>query len=338
MRLLFFVCLSLAAQERPTLVLSNAEAQVAVDLLGGSIVRFQFNDQKLNPLVWANTGPVTEARAMSHFLCLDRWGQPSDAELKNGMFFHGEATHVKWEVVSSTSNMALLRASLPMAGLSVERAMGLVGPVLSVTETVTNTNKLGRVYNMVQHPSLGPPFLDETTVVDSNARRGFMQSSPLPNPEDPAVVWPQALKDGIPVDLRHLKDDPMPNVVSFVIDDERGWVTAVSKGLLIGYTWLTSDYPWLNIWRHVQDGKPLARGIEFGTTGLHQPFPILVKKGRIFDRPLLDYLDAGESRTRMYSAFLMKAPAGYRGVQKLEILNGKIVVHERETNRTASVP
>ena len=64
--------------------------------------------------------------------------------------------------------------------------------VFTVSETVTNRNKLGRIYNMVQHATIGPPFLDETTVVDSNAERGFMQSSPLPNPEQLEIRWPQA--------------------------------------------------------------------------------------------------------------------------------------------------
>jgi hypothetical protein len=189
-----------------------------------------------------------------------------------------------------------------------------------VQETVTNENKLGRVYNMVQHPTIGPPFLDEDVLVDTNARQGFMQSSPLPNPERPEIVWPMALQDAKPVDLRRLTDDPLPNVCSFVIDQDLGWVTATSptQGLVLGYIWRTSDYPWLNIWRHVADGKPLACGLEFGTTGLHQPFPALVRKGRIFGRPLLDYLDAGESRTRGYIAFQATAPADFAGVGALE--------------------
>ena len=69
---------------------------------------------------------------------------------------------------------------------------------------MSNRNKLGRIYNMVQHATIGPPFLDETTVVDSNAQRGFMQSNPMPNPEQPETLWPEARKEGQPVDLRHL--------------------------------------------------------------------------------------------------------------------------------------
>jgi hypothetical protein len=325
-----------AAQGRPLAKLSNAQASVTVDLLGGSIVGFQLGANGVNPLVWANDPKPGEAKPMSHFLCLDRWGQPSQAELANGMPFHGEVTRVEWKDTGQGS----MSARLPMAGLRVQRTMRMLdGVAFRVDETVTNENKLGRVYNMVQHPTIGPPFLDERVMVDSNARQGFMQSSPLPNPEVPQIAWPMALKDAQPVDLRRLTDDPLPNVCSFVIDEDLGWVTAFSPThrLVIGYVWRRSDYPWLNIWRHVQDGKPLARGLEFGTTGLHQPFPTLVKKGSIFGRPLLDYLDAGESKTRSYVAFLAEAPEDFAGVGAV-VTEPRLSLRERGGTRTVEVP
>ena len=36
-------------------------------------------------------------------------------------------------------------------------------------------------------------------------------------------------------------------------------------------------------------------------------------KGRIFDLPLYQYLDAGESVTRAYSLFLLRTPSGFEG-------------------------
>ena len=326
---------------RPAVVLEGTVAQVAIDLGGGSIVSFQFLDQKLNPLVWAPAGDQSSNRPLSHFLCLDRWGQPSEAELKNGMFFHGEATRVEWKVLSASKTQAEMSAYLPMAGLEVRRQIKLADreAALTVSETVTNRNKLGRVYNMVQHPTIGPPFLDESTVVDSNGRRGFMQSSPMPNPEEPAVWWPQALKDGQSVNMRRLIDDPDPNVVSYVVDEPQGWATAANagKGLLIGYVWRTDEYPWLNMWRHVENGKPAARGLEFGTTGLHQPFGVLVKKSRIFGRPIFAYLDAGESVTRSYTAFLVKIPKAYTGVNRVTSAEGTLTIHPRGGGKPLSV-
>ena len=339
---LFTVRAATLVDGRESVVLEGEKAAVVVDLGGGSIVRFQLNESPLNPLQWNNPGPAGEPRPMSHFLCLDRWGAPSKAEEANGMPFHGEATRVRWTVLRENgraggARQAEMAAWLPLAGLEVKRRIQLAAKhaLLTVTEQVTNNNKLGRVYNMVQHPTIGPPFLDPTTVVDANARKGFMQSSPLPNPEEPAVYWPQALRDGQPVNLRNLTDNPDPNVVSFVIDEEYGWVTAAnaSRGLLLGYLWKKSDYPWLNIWRHVEDGKPLARGLEFGTTGLHQPFEVLLEKGRIFGRPLHAYLDAGQSATRSYAAFLLAIPSDYQGVAEVRYEDGRITVQEKTRGR-----
>jgi hypothetical protein len=232
-------------------------------------------------------------------------------------------------------------ATLPMAGLEIRRTVRLsqASAVARVSETVTNRNKLGRVYNMVQHATIGPPFLDESTVVDSNGGRGLMQSSPLPDPEKIEVHWPEATLNGRPVDLRRLTTEPNPNVVSFVIEGEFGWVAATNaaKGLLLGYIWRTADYPWLNIWRHVQGGKPLARGLEFGTTGLHQPFKVLAAKPRIFDRPTFTYLDAGESVTRSYASFLTKVPSDFQGVASVVYRGGQLVIRERGSAREVTV-
>ena len=324
---------------RRTVRLETKAATLVIDLGGGSIVDFHLGSGGLNPLRWLAPDDADKAfRPMAHFLCLDRWGPPTAAELQNGMPFHGEASRVEWKQAGAIERdggriVAAMGASLPLAGLEVRRTVGLSESTsfFTVSETVTNRNKLGRIYNMVQHATIGPPFLDETTVVDSNAGRGFMQSSPLPNPEQLEIRWPQATKDSKPVDLRRLTTDADPNVTSFVIDGDLGWVTATNpaRELVVGYIFRTADYPWLNIWRHVQNGKPLARGLEFGTTGLHQPFPVLIGKPRIFGRPTFTYLDAGESATRSYSAFLMKVAGDFAGVDRIEYREGKIVVHER---------
>jgi hypothetical protein len=333
---------------RPSVVLESPAAKLVVDLGGGSIVDFHLAAGGLNPLRWIGPGDENAAlRPMAHFLCLDRWGQPSEAELRNGMPFHGEAARVRWREFDAPEPrdgriLAAMGATLPMAGLDVRRTIRLSeeAALFSVSETVSNRNKLGRVYNMVQHATIGPPFLDETTVVDSNAQRGLMQSSPLPNPEQPEIQWPQASKQGQPVDLRHLTSDPDPNVVSFVVDGELGWVTATSasKELLLGYIWRTADYPWLNIWRHVKDGKPLARGLEFGTTGLHQPFKVLTTKPSIFGRTTFTYLDAGESSTRSYAAFLVKVPRDFQGVDRVLYRAGQLFIHERGSGREMTIP
>ena len=310
---------------RASLVLENPVARLTVDLLGGSFVEFQFQDQKLNPLVWNNSGEPDQPRQMSHFLCLDRWGWPSKAEAAGGMPYHGEAGLVEWRIVDPPrvtvgGVRAHLRTTLPMANLAVSRRIHLdcKEAVFTVTESVTNLNQLGSVLNMVQHPSIGPPFLDERTVIDANATEGFVLANTMPNPERWPTWWPQALdSDGQSVNMRYLQDNHDPNVVAYVIEEKLGWTTAASPahGLLIGYVWKTADYPWFIAWRRAEHGKPFARGIEFGTTGLDWPQGELVRKGRIFGRPLFVYLDAGETLTKSFTCFLLRIPPDYAGVE-----------------------
>ena len=332
---------------RPSLVLEHEQARLVVDLAGGSFREFRFVDQPLNPLNWnPPASNQTSPMVMGHFLCLDRWGPPSKAEGANGMPYHGEAGKVLWNLddeVHQPGGMlqARMTATLPMAGLKIDRTVQLAprSTVALVSETVTNQNALGRPYNMVQHPSIAPPFLQESTIVDANGRKGFAQGGTLPFPETPSFYWPQALnRDGEIVNLRYLTTHHQPNVVSFTIDDPIGWVTAASPnhGLLIGYFWPTKDYPWLDIWRHSAEGKPAARGLEFGTTGLHQPFPILMEKGRIFGRKLFDYLDANQSATRRYATFLLRIPSDFSGVEKLDLTEDRIEVQERQDGKGRS--
>lgn len=344
------VALPAAAEDwmagRPTLVLEGDAARLVVDIGGGSIADFRLKGG-LNPLGWdswafsedPSAAPPPDPRSMGHFLCLDRWGPASEAEIANGMGWHGEATRIQWEVTSKAKKKdghirAAMGAKLPMAGLKVHRVIEMAADraLFVVREEVTNINKLGRIYNMVQHPTIGPPFLDESTVVDANARKGFMQGGSLPYPEEPSVYWPQGINaDGQIVNLRHLTDSHDPGVASYVIDEEYGWCTATnaSKGLLIGYLWKTEDYPWFDAWRNVKDGKPFARGLEFGTSGLHQPFPVLTKKGFIFGRPIFVHIDAGETQARSYANFLMEVPAGFKGVGRLQYADGKLTLFER---------
>ncbi len=336
----------LAAEDRPGLVLDGQAARLVVDLGGGSIADFHLKSNPLNPLQWdswsfgetPDQAPPIEPRSMGHFLCLDRWGPATAAEQAHGMGWHGEATRVWWTVdedvrAADGHLVAQMSAKLPLAGLEVSRSIRLAQDraVFAVAEAVANTRHLGRVYNIVQHPTIGPPFLDESTRVDANGTRGFMQETPMPTPEDPAVRWPHARKkDGTEVDIRYLTSDASPAVVSYIIEEKYGWTTAInaSKGLLIGYIWPTEEYPWFDAWRHVRDGQPFARGLEFGTTGLHQPTPVLVQKGRIFGRQILRFIDADETQVFTYANFLMEIPTDFAGVADVEYAAGRLLVRE----------
>jgi hypothetical protein len=108
-------------------------------------------------------------------------------------------------------------------------------------------------------------------------------------------------------------------------------VTACNPGknLMLGYVWETKDYPWINFWRSMDKGVPMAFGMEFGTTGLHEPFPVIAKKGKIFGQNIYAFIDANEVISKSFTAFLAKIPSDYKGVEKIEINNSLIVIKEK---------
>ena len=343
------VCSSLRVEAEDLVRLTTPTARVTIAVAGGGIIEFRRTDNDINPLNWAINKELEPSESgqpflRGHFLCLDRWGAPSDAELERGMPFHGEAPRVNWTVSKAPRGIenavaARMSCRLPLAGLAVRRTVELLKdqPVLRVTEEVTNTRGLGRVYNLVQHPSIAPPFLDKTTVVDTNATLGYLHGRGIPDSRVTASRWPRLTINARSIDLRHLlpadPDVSGSDVSSFMFADNTrlGWVTAsnANAGLLLGYIWRTSDYPWLNIWRYRLEGRLMARGLEFGTTGHHQPFGILVRRGQILDRPLVAYIDAGECQSRTYLAFLLDIPKDYAGVGTVSLVDGRMTVVER---------
>jgi hypothetical protein len=260
---------------RRSLVFNTPVARLVVDLAGGAIGEFRPKSSDVNPLRWGRPKPGdTSIRGFGHFLCLDRWGPASEAEAARGMPYHGEASNVAWSIAREADESggvleAEMRAKLPKAGLSVRRIirMSRLNLVFQVREEITNDQVIGRIFNIVQHPTIAPPFLDETTIVNCNGRRGFAQGGILPTPEEPSDDWPTARqKNGQVVDMRRLEGDPNPNVVSYVIEEAHGWVTAANPALgwLIGYFWRTTDYPWVSLWRMFAMADRRREGLSLG--------------------------------------------------------------------------
>lgn len=138
------------------------------------------------------------------------------------------------QVDATSSSSASLKAHLPMAGLSIQREVHLrrVTPqaaVVLVTDEVSNTKPLGRIFNMVQHPSIAAPFLGPDTVVTCNGGRGFRQGPrgsremPWQSPGRFPVV------DG--KDLRGMTGGP-DDVFSFEVDPKEayGWAPGQNLG------------------------------------------------------------------------------------------------------------
>ena len=187
-----FLMLLTGAHGDEKIAFRNDVIQASITADGGAIVEFRFVDQQINPLNWEiedlEPRTIGQPYLRGHFLCLDRWGAPSEAETRYGVPFHGEAPRVVWQITKrpqkrrDLKSVAQMNCTLPLAGMRVHRIIKLSAgsAMLSITEEVTNTNLRGRIYNMVQHPTIAPPFLDDATVVDSNAGAGFWQEGVVP--------------------------------------------------------------------------------------------------------------------------------------------------------------
>lgn len=323
--------------------MGNSKIELMVNLNGGSYFDFHLKDLPVNPISWRGSKPG-ELMFMGHFVCFDRWGPPSVAEKANGFRHHGEVNTQSWKLLAapqikdSTSTCSMM-CQLPMAGLQLTRniEISVDEPVFFVTEEIKNLNKNGRMFNIVQHVSIAPPFLDKSTLFDNNSLQGFEdRGDGSLNQDETILKWPQADHNGEKVNLRQFEGD-WPNVSSFVYsqNDKYGWVTACnpSKKLMLGYIWKTENYPWINFWRSMENGVPMAFGMEFGTTGLHEPFPVVAKKGKIFGHNIYAFIDANEVISKSFTAFLAKIPEDYKGVEKIDITDSLFIIKEK--NRTS---
>lgn len=319
--------------------MENNNILLLVNLNGGSYFDFHLKDLPINPINWHTKDSVKPA-FRGHFLCFDRWGPPSAAEKANGFRHHGEVNTESWELLTAPQiidgrSTGSMMCKLPMAGLQLTRKIELSAdePVFFVTEDIRNLNRNGRMFNIVQHVSIAPPFLDKSTLFDNNTLQGFEDREDGSLDQDETILkWPEVNHNGEKVNLRQFEGE-WPRVSSFVYNqnDKYGWVTACNPGkkLMLGYIWETEDYPWINFWRSMENGVPMAFGMEFGTTGLHEPFPIVAKKGKIFDRNIYAFIDANEVISKSFTAFLAKIPEDYKGVEKIEISNSLIIIKEK---------
>jgi len=328
-----------AAKTDTVVKMENNSSLLFVNLQGGAYFDFHLKELPINPICWRATKPE-ERRFMGHFVCFDRWGPPSPGEKANGFLHHGEVNTLLWTLNDAPHAVngrlsGSMMCSLPMAGLQLTRKLELSAdePVFFVTEEIKNLNKNGRLFNIVQHVSMAPPFLDKSTLFDNNSLQGFEDKEDGSLTQDEIVLkWPQADHNGAKVNLRQFEGD-WPRVSSFVYDrnDKYGWVTACNpeKNIMLGYIWETRDYPWVNFWRSQENGVPAAFGMEFGTTGLHEPLPVVAKKGKIFGQNIYEFIDASEVISKSFTAFLAKIPSDYKGVERIDVTKNLFVIKEK---------
>ncbi len=341
-----------AANEDAVVLLENETSSLAINLFGGAFTDFHLKNKPINPLSWQvlpekmPENNQNGAPFRGHFLCLGRWGSPSEGEIAAGIPHNGEQSNTFWALKENNNALSIkLYNEAPLDGLTVTREVHLSpeSPVFKVVESFKNVNTLGRVSNVVQHPTLGPPFLSSSTRVFSNAGKGFLQKLSYPEPEKHAFDWPNidVAEENIQVDFSR-SDHGFNGVATHIFnkEDTTGWIAAYSPDsqLMMGYVWDTREYPWLNVWHHEVDGEVKAKGLEFGTTGIGRPYKdLLMQDTRFFGHNSFEYIDAGEQIVKSYYCFLVEVDNPQSEVTNVALEDGKLIVYTSDQGQKKTV-
>jgi len=285
---------------------------------------------------------------MGHFLCFPHFAASSPAEFSQDYGQHGEAIAVEWKLnqAERQGNDASLRysADLPMTRYRVDRTITLPADetVAYVEESVENMMPVDRPMQWVQHVTFGPPFLElNKTYADGSVERAVLRQG-QGSPSEKS--WPQ-FQDGSgnTVDLRVFSG----HANTWIMDRSgpRVWFTMYNEDypVLIGYILESAPNPWVFDWQENQrvtekpwDGKVIARAICIGdstVSGLRNA----VQRGRDMGLPVYSWIEARQKRTQHYVFFLTEIPLGYKGVARLRIEDGHILLTERQTGKTIAI-
>jgi hypothetical protein len=362
-------------RNRPAFCLNNDIVQLTTLKGGGHIADFRLLDPTSSSVnaLWEAPWPTMDphkfrsshvrkygptpvgkflAAFTGHAVCVDYFGGPSEAEAIQGLALHGEAANSRWKLLelkqSSTEARVSLSTHLPAAGLQFRREIRLRRneSLVYFEETVANERAQDHFFHWTQHVTLGLPLLhpDESVIALSGTRavtwpHGYEGASLVQDNQE--FTWPEAPAiEGGKVNLAHpFARDGKGFVVAVLLDPRRelGFVTALNwkLGLLLGYCFRRSDFPWVAIWEEnlarkgsPWDGNARARGLEFGST----PMPIgkeqTFARGSLFNTPTFRRIPTKSELRAPYIAFLSKVSSGWRSIRDIRATRDAIVVTE----------
>jgi len=262
-----------------------------------------------------------------HSLCFPYWGNPSAAEERAGMTFHGETGVVDWTSSGSGNDWLELSAELPQSRTRFTRRLTLHGPVVWFDETASNNSAWDRPVGWCEHATLGAPFLERgVTTFAASATRG----RPLDSKAQTNQRWPQGLADGQVIDLSSVRSVRTGGEVNNYLVDRSsrfGYFAAFNPklSLIFGYVFLAEQFPWLNVWESYTP-ELFTRGMEFSNTPIHGTARALVSQPSLWDVPTFEWLDAKGSIHKRFAAFIAHSAPSFRGVHDVRVEGSKLRV------------
>lgn len=299
-----------------------------------------------------------------HSLCLDYFGAPSEEEALLGLPLHGEVASSRWTLAKKRSQRGLgllsMRSAAPSAGLLVQRDIQLREneSVAYVTETVTNKTNRDRYFQWAQHTTFGPPFLQagESVCLMPGTRSktwplGYEGKEALEN--DREFTWPNAPgANGHDLDISqpfttHGRGFIATTLLAEDRDSQLAYVAVLNwrLGLLAGYCFRRSDFPWVANWEENSArtdapwrGKTQARGLEFATSPMPLGLRDAILGGALFGVPAIRCLPAGGAQTASYAVFATKVPHAWRAIAGIGVRGNALVVTGPNSNERIELP
>jgi hypothetical protein len=299
-----------------------------------------------------------------HSLCVDYFGAPSEEETLLGLPLHGEVASSRWTLVEKAAQGGLgrlkVRCAAPTAGLIVQRDITLRAneSIACVTETISNKTNRDHYFQWAQHTTFGPPFLQagESVCLMPGTRSktwplGYEGKEALEN--DREFIWPKApAKNGGFLDLSQpFTANGRGFIATTLLSEDRdsqlAYVAVLNwqLGLLAGYCFRRSDFPWVANWEEncaridaPWGGKTQARGLEFATSPLPLGLRDAILGGALFGVPAICCLPARGVRAASYAMFATEVPHTWRTITGISIRGNRLVVTGPNSEERIELP
>jgi hypothetical protein len=325
---------------REAVSIENDRVRVTVLREGGHIAEILHKLRGVNPMwipPWQSGEPSSYAPQMhpeygrnaeskllmgimGHNVCLDIFGPPSEEEAAAGLTVHGEASVVRYEFEHGSDQLTM-QANLPLAELSLKRAISLVGEEVHFEEQVVNLTAMDRPFAWTQHVTLGSPFINQHTQftfpakASRTADASFGGLDVLPATD---FHWPHApLPGNQSLNLSEFGVGPFSRFTTHLMEDrtQAGFAAfSPEHQLLVGYRWQRSDFPWLGLWQENQkrhtapwNRRTITCGFEFGITPFPQTRREMIARPPLFETDVYRWLPAMGEAHASYRAFVHPA-------------------------------
>jgi hypothetical protein len=210
---------------------------------------------------------------------------------------------------------------------------------LYIKESTTSLKRSDTPFCCQQHVTLGPPFVEGgVSRLDLPARRGHTYPAATDGNDfltpDRPYSWPDApLQAGGTLNLRLYPEDRCSYGASVLLEpEEQHAFTAVSNpklGLLLVYLFPRQIFPWTFLWCEHEgmefppyNGRTTTWGVEFGSVPMAVKLMETLTAGPLFGVPRFGTLPARHTIEVNYQAQLLKIPADWQGVERIEYRDG----------------